>query len=139
MPSYDYRCKTCGRENTLFYKSYAAYDAATPTCPQCGSTDMTRLIRRVAIQSPTRDYTGMSSQEMLSVLESGDSRQVGEMFKQVGGDATDLPDVYKNTTDRLLRGDKMEQVERDLRSSTPPPDSGAAGGGDTTGGDNTTA
>ena len=29
MPAYDYRCNSCGRKSTLFYKSYKDYDAAT--------------------------------------------------------------------------------------------------------------
>ena len=48
MPTYEYRCNGCQRKVTLKYKTYAEYDAATPTCTRCGSTDLTRLISRVA-------------------------------------------------------------------------------------------
>ncbi len=72
MPAYDYRCNSCGREVSLFYKSYKDYDAATPTCPHCGSSDLERVINGVTLQTGGRNYSGMSSQEMLSVLESDD-------------------------------------------------------------------
>ncbi|QPC83541.1 zinc ribbon domain-containing protein [Phototrophicus methaneseepsis] len=89
MPSYDFRCKNCGAEFDLFYKSYAAYDEATPTCPNCSSADLARVIRRVSVQAAPHDYARMSSNEMLNVMESGDSKQVDAMFKQVAGGAAD--------------------------------------------------
>jgi putative FmdB family regulatory protein len=38
MPAYDFRCKDCRHTFTLSYESYQAFEEATPTCPQCGST-----------------------------------------------------------------------------------------------------
>ena len=117
MPAYDYRCKACQHRFTAFYKTYQDYDAASPECPQCGSGDVTRLISRVAIPRPSRDFSKMSSDEMLSVLESGDSRAVGEMFDQVGGSDPSLGAEYHEATQRLLRGESMEKVERDLSAA----------------------
>ncbi len=91
MPQYDYRCKRCQKRFALWYKTYAVYDAATPKCPNCGSPELSRLITRVAIAKPNRDYSRMSSGEMLSVLEAGDESQVGEMFRQVGAAAPAHP------------------------------------------------
>jgi putative FmdB family regulatory protein len=118
MPAYDYQCKDCGTRFSLFYRTYADYDAATPACTECGSTALSRLISRVAIPRPSRDFSTMSSNEMLSVLESGDSRQVGEMFQQVGGTDPAVGADYHEATERLLRGESMEGVERDLQDST---------------------
>lgn len=83
MPQYDYRCKACNHRFSVHYKSYGHFDKSTPRCPACGSEALSRLIKNVAIPKSARDYGAMSSREMLSVLESGDERQVGEMFKQV--------------------------------------------------------
>ena len=49
MPAYDYLCNNCQRKASLIYQTYAEYDQATHTCPHCQSTDLTRLISRVAI------------------------------------------------------------------------------------------
>lgn len=120
MPSYDFRCKNCGARFSLTYKSVGDYESAAPVCATCGGAALARLIGRVAIARPGRDYTRMNANEMLSVFESGDSRQVGEMFQQVGGGNLS-PDValpYHDATERLLRGEKLDTVERDLRSST---------------------
>jgi putative FmdB family regulatory protein len=118
MPAYDFRCNTCGATLTLVYKTFAAYDAATPACTQCGSTDLTRIITHVNIGKPTQshNYKDMSANEMLSVLESGDSRAVGEMMKQVGAGASksQLGEDYHNAADALSRGVDANTVERDL-------------------------
>jgi len=127
MPSYDYRCENCGRRVSLFYKSYKDYDAATKTCPHCGSARLTRLISRVAIAKPGRDYSAMSSNEMLSVLEGGDSREVGRMMQQVGQDEAAGDPMFHEVTERLVKGESPEHIERDLAAS----EGSSAGGGDT--------
>lgn len=114
MPDYDFRCKTCKARFTLTYKTYEDYDHAVPACPECGSTELSRLIGRVAFKAPTRDYTRMSSGEMLNVFESGDSRAVGEMFQQIGAGDPALGTQYHDATQRLLQGESMDSVERDL-------------------------
>ena len=85
MPQYDYRCDACKHRFSVSFKTFAMYDSTILHCPQCKSGDLTRLISQVAIPKSNRDYRKLSSQEMLSVLESGETRQVEEMFKQVGG------------------------------------------------------
>lgn len=118
MPAYDYRCKDCGNRFTLFYKSYNDYDTAQPSCPQCHSERLSRLISSIKVQNPSRDYTGMSSNEMLNVLESGDSRQVGEMFQQIGGGDPRLGVDYHDATKKLLDGESKDKVEKDLQSKS---------------------
>jgi putative FmdB family regulatory protein len=120
MHQYDFRCKTCGERFTLTYKTYSDYDAATPTCPNCASTALSRLITGVRIQQQAHDYTQMDSGQMLNVLESGDSRQVGEMFSQIGGGSPELGVPYHEATQKLLQGQKMDKVERDLREQSQP-------------------
>lgn len=115
MPSYDYRCNNCQRTIVLTYASYKEYDAATHTCPHCHSTDLTRLISRVGIAKSSPSYSSMSSNEMLSVLEGGDSREVGQLFKQVGESVPGADREYHEVADRLLRGETMDSVEADLR------------------------
>ena len=120
MPSYDFHCNHCGRDLTLFYKTYRQYDEATPTCTTCDSNDLTRVIGNVNIGRGTasHDYTKMNAEQMLGVFESGDSRAVGEMMKQVGasvpGDVTG--ENYHNAAEALSSGKSMDAVERDLRN-----------------------
>lgn len=129
MPSYDFRCKHCGRPFSHFYKSVKDYEAGTGlTCPHCGSPDVARRIRRVAIPRPSRDLSQLSPDEMLSVMNSDNPREVGTMFQQVmesaGGDLGDMGSTVQEATDRLLRGESIDSVEGDLasRDSSPAAD-----------------
>lgn len=115
MPSYDYRCNACGRPLVFSYRTYKAYDEAERVCPHCGSADLTRLISRVAIAKPTQKYADMSSREMLSVLEGGDSREIGTLFQQVGAGVPSSDGEYHEVTSRLLQGEKPDSIESDLR------------------------
>lgn len=119
MPSYDFRCKQCAHVFMLSYKSVRDYEAAQPACPQCDSIDLTRLIHRVSIARPGRDYAGMSSNEMLAVMEGGDSREMGELFRQVGETVPGgMDSQYQQVADRLLGGESPDRVERDLRAQS---------------------
>lgn len=116
MPIYDFRCQDCGQEFSLTYKNLRSYEAATPACPNCQSTALSRVIKRVAIQKPGRDYSRMSSQDMLSVLESGDAKQVGDLYRQVGVDpaaGAALKDQSQTTSppDKPARSDKKSQAD----------------------------
>ena len=121
MPAYDFHCNTCGRDLTLFYKTYRQYDEATPTCTNCDSIDLTRIISGVNIGrgSSQHDYTKMDAQQMLGVFESGDSAAVGEMMKQVGASVpSDVAgENYHNAAEALSSGKSMDAVERDLRNN----------------------
>ena len=131
MPVYDYRCNQCKRKASLFYKTYKDYDQATHTCPHCGSTNLTRLISRVAIARPGRDFTNMSSDQMLNVLEGGDGREVGEMMHQLGQDEAVNDPMFQEVSQRLMRGEDPESVGADLESSGAlgDDDGGSFGGG----------
>jgi putative FmdB family regulatory protein len=86
MPAYAFRCKPCNHEFEIFFRHYSAYDNATITCPECGSEELARVINRVNVAgAKAHNYADMSSQEMLSVLESGNRRDVDDMFNQVRG------------------------------------------------------
>ncbi len=115
MPSYDFRCKDCQTEFVLTYKTLKAYEEALKACPNCQSDALSRVIKRVAIRAGSRDYGKMSSNDMLNVFSSGDSRAVGEMFQQVAGTNPDMATEYHDATQRLLRGDSMDSVEKGLQ------------------------
>ena len=116
MPSYDYRCNHCGRSFALFFKSIKDYDPAVPhICPHCQSTEVVRRIQRVAIPKQGRDLSQLSSGDMLNVFNSGDSKEVGKMFEQVTQTTgVDAGATYNEATQRLLKGETMDSVERDL-------------------------
>ena len=132
MPSYDFRCNACGRRFVLTYKTYAAYDAATHTCPHCGSTDLTRLISRVAIAKSARWGAGSGDDPaFLDELEHSDPRALGRLLREVTEETgEDLGPEFDEVVSRLERGEDPEAIEADL----PDLPEGSADDG-TTGGD----
>ncbi len=122
MPVYEYRCNACGRPVTYSYRSVRDYEAAREAgliCPHCGASNLTRLISRVTLAKPGRDYASMSSGEMLNVLEGGDTREIGRLFEQAGQDqALDDP-TMRDVGERLLKGESPGRIEADLASAPP--------------------
>lgn len=115
MPAYDFRCNNCEEEFALIYKSVASYAKATPACTHCQSEDLSRIIRKVNVAAVGRDYTRLDANEMLGVFESGDSKQVGKMFDQIGGTNPALGAEYHEATKRLMKGESMDNVESSLQ------------------------
>ena len=117
MPHYDFRCKDCRQQFSLFFKTLAHYDLATPSCTACGSRELSRIISQVAIGKANRDFGKMSANEMLSVLESGDKRQVDTLFKQVG--ANPLPTAPQDSPDSDATDTKRAGSASGRRTQTP--------------------
>jgi putative FmdB family regulatory protein len=120
MPSYDFRCEACGRGFSLFYKSVKDYvPEAERHCPHCQSTDVHRRIKRVAIGRGDMDFAKFESNDMLNVLNGGNSKEIGRMFQQVA-DSTgeDMGQEYNQATRRLLDGDSLDSVEREMQDSS---------------------
>jgi putative FmdB family regulatory protein len=119
MPSYDYKCNDCQNRFNLFFKTYADYDTQEKRCSVCNSLNVSRTIHKINVQASSRDYRKLSSGEMLSVLETGDSRQVGEMFQQIGAGNPALGKQYHDATQKLLDGEPKDNVEKTLKAESP--------------------
>lgn len=141
MPVYDYQCNACGRHVTLKYKTYADYDAATHRCPHCGSTDLTRLISRVAFKksSISRMVSGGwddADDSMLDDLEHADPRTMGRMLREMSAEVgEEIGPEFEEVVDRLERGESPDEIEASLPDlpddagpamppTSPPPSSG---------------
>ncbi|MBN1202203.1 MAG: hypothetical protein JXJ20_10140 [Anaerolineae bacterium] len=122
MPTYEFRCNDCGHKVTLKYKTYAAYDEATPTCTHCGSADLTRLISRVAIKRSM--LSGIMSGDLedndaLSALDNADPATLGRVLREMSAEVgEDMGDEFDEVIGRMERGERPEDIEASL-----PPDS----------------
>ncbi|GAB4408009.1 MAG: hypothetical protein Kow00106_01040 [Anaerolineae bacterium] len=118
MPSYDFRCNDCGRKVTLFYKTYADYDHATHTCPRCHSTNLTRLISRVAIRrSPLARLLSDDSADdsVFDDLDENDPRTMGRLLREMGEEmGEDMGPEFEEVVQRLERGEDPEEIEASL-------------------------
>ena len=116
MPVYEYRCNGCQREVTLFYKTYAEYDAATHTCPYCQSTDLTRLISRVAVaRSEEARLNALADPASFGDLDSDDPRAMGRVMRKMSRElGEDMGPEFDEVVDRLESGESPESIEQSL-------------------------
>lgn len=118
MPTYEFRCNACRRKVVLTYKTYADYDRATHTCPRCGSTDLTRLISRVAIRrSPIGRLLSadVDDDSVFDDLDENDPRTMGRLLREMSEETgEDMGPEFEEVVGRLERGEDPESIEADL-------------------------
>ncbi len=116
MPEYDYRCKTCQHTFSIFYKSYADVDGDAATCPECSSSDLSRLIKRVALL--TDDETRverLADPSRLGGLDEDDPRALGRMMRDMSTEfGEDLGGEFQEVTERLEAGESPETIEKSM-------------------------
>lgn len=127
MPNYDFRCKECGRAFSLFYGSYAEREKATPICPQCQSSNLSHVIRRISFMTPEESrMERLADPSRLAGLDENDPRSMGRLMREMASEAgEDLGPEFGEVVDRLEAGESPESIERSL----PPDGAGADIGG----------
>jgi putative FmdB family regulatory protein len=128
MPFYDFRCKGCRHIFSLSYGSYAEREEATPACPQCSSTDLSHLIRRVSFLTPEETrMERLADPSRLAGLDENDPRSMGRLMREMASEAgEDLGSEFGEVVDRLEAGESPESIERSMPLDGP----GSALGGD---------
>jgi len=136
MPVYEFRCNACGRKVALRYASIAEYAAATPACPRCQSTDLTRLISRVAIKRSLTSRlfsSDLDDDSSLDDLENADPATLGRMLREMGDEVgEDMGPEFEEVVTRLERGESPEDIEASMPDL--PDDAGGGFAGDSLGG-----
>lgn len=117
MPAYDFRCKECQRPFTLTYASYAERDQAVPKCVHCGSANLTRVIRRVAVL--TGDEARMerlADPSRLAGIEE-DPRAMGRLMHEMAAETgEDVGPELHEVASRLEAGESPESIEASMPS-----------------------
>ena len=116
MPAYDYRCNNCQQSVILSYDSYAAYDAATHTCPHCQATDLTRIISRVAIaRSEESRMDSLADSSLIGDLDEDDPRAMGRFIRRMGQEMGEESDPeFNEVVERLESGESPDSIEKSL-------------------------
>jgi len=115
MPAYDYRCNDCKRRVVLKYKTYADYDAAAPICPNCKSTNLTRLISRVAIAKSESSRMDSFDDSSMDDLADADPATLGRYMRRMSSEmGEDLGEEFNEVVGRLESGEDPESIESSL-------------------------
>ncbi len=116
MPAYDFRCKACHHSFTLTYTTFDEIDRAEPRCPRCGSGDLSRLIRRVAIlTSEEARLERLSDPSRLAGLDENDPRAMGRLMREMASElGEDAGPEMQEVIERLEAGESPEAIEQSL-------------------------
>jgi putative FmdB family regulatory protein len=108
MPIYEYKCKSCGRLTSQFFRSVTAEKA--PACQHCGAKTARALSRFALGRSPSSAKSDFSAPR--SPEEYRDPRQIGrwveDKFDSYG---MDLPDGAREMIDAAREGELPDAVK----------------------------
>ena len=114
MPVYEYKCTQCQRpfETRL---SFAEYDTAEVTCPHCGSMNVQRRIRKVAVAGGDMAHLeSMSDPAAMDALEK-DPRALGKMMREMSSQVgEDMGGEFDEVVGRLERGESPDEIEKSM-------------------------
>src|SRR5919206_3004831 len=125
MPIYEYTCADCKRRVSLFYQTFSSAAAAVPSCPNCSSTNLTRLVSRVfQLKSEDAQLDDLADPSSFGDLDENDPKSVARWARKLGQQmGEDLGDDWGDMVDRLEAGEDLSEG------------GGADGGGDLAGDD----
>ncbi len=115
MPIYEYYCPQCqGRFRHLARR----YDAPAPSCPRCGSTEVTKLISAAAILHSDDHHTQQVREQAKSV--PGDDLAAAARFLQDSGRLNDAEGLFGSPAYRELLARRAEgATDADLEDLVP--------------------
>ena len=113
MPIYEYRCTACGRVSSFLLLRIS--EEVSPYCKACGSTDVNRILSRVAIlKSEEQRMESLLDPSKFSDLDENDPASIERVMKRMGREMGDeLGEDFQ---------DSMEEALAEERSATPPED-----------------
>ena len=116
MPIYDYRCGGCRRRASLFYQTFSAAATAVPVCPNCGSTDLHRLVSRVAfLKSEESRLEDLADPSSFGDLDENDPRSMARWARKMGQElGEDMGEDFNEMVEQMESGELPDEADGDL-------------------------
>jgi putative FmdB family regulatory protein len=102
MPIYEYECAACRRRVSLLIRTIS--NPATPACPRCGGTALTRLMSRFAtVKSEDARLESMADTGSFGDVDENDPASVARFMKKMGREfGDDLGDDFESAMDDAM-------------------------------------
>jgi putative FmdB family regulatory protein len=112
MPIYDYRCAACGRRASLYYQTFSAAAAAVPVCPHCSSTELSRLVSRVAVlKSEESRLDDLADPSSFGDLDENDPRSMARWARKMGEQmGEDMGDDFDEMVEQMEAGEMPDDA-----------------------------
>ena len=124
MPIYEYRCMTCRRRVSIFWRTFREAEAGEARCPRCGGTDLQRLFSRVTVVRGAGS-TDVDDLDLpgLDDVDENDPRSIARWMRRMSEAAgEDLGEEFHEVVDRLEAGQTPEEIEEAMPDLAGPPE-----------------
>lgn len=113
MPIYEYRCQECHRRTSILWRSFSEIEAEPARCSRCGSTNLVRLMSRVAVlRSEDSRLEDLADPSSLAGLDENDPRSIARWMREMSGEVgEDMGPEFAEVMDRLEAGQSPEEIE----------------------------
>jgi putative FmdB family regulatory protein len=113
VPIYEYRCGDCKRRVSLYYQTFSSATAASPTCPNCGSARLSRLVSRVfQLKSEDAQLEDLADPSSFGDLDENDPKSVARWARKLGQQmGEDLGEDWDEMVDKLEAGEDLGDEE----------------------------
>lgn len=111
MPIYEYRCRECGKKSTFITLSVSS--PLTPQCKKCGSTNVEKIVSRVAIfRSEESRLEGLADPSKLAGLDENDPKSVARWMKRMGKElGEDAGEDFDQVVEEAMEEGKQSEGE----------------------------
>lgn len=111
MPTYDFRCLTCGKKFDVFI-SFEQYETAEIKCAHCQSKDVQRKIGRIRVARSEESRMGSFPDADMASMEK-DPQSLGRMMRKMSQEVgEEMPSEFNEVVGRLERGESPEAIEK---------------------------
>lgn len=113
MPIYEYRCGGCRRRASLYYQTFSAAETAEPVCPHCGSSQLRRLVSRVAVlKSEDSRLEDLADPSSFGDIDENDPRSMARWARKMGRElGEDLGDDFDEMVEQMEAGEMPEGMD----------------------------
>ena len=96
--------------------SFADYETAVPTCPDCQTQNLKRRIGRIALaKSEDARMDAMADDSALAGLDEDDPRSIGKFMRKMSREmGEDMGDEFNEVVDRLESGESPDSIEETM-------------------------
>ncbi len=114
MPIYEYRCRKCLKEVSIFFLTVSEALEGKPSCPECGSKKLGRVMSSVSSVSKA------SRQEAAAAPKAGapheDTASLARTMRESGRKSKKgYGEQFREVAGRLEKGESSVSIEKSLR------------------------
>lgn len=115
MPIYEYHCPGCDKEVSIFFLTVSEAQGARPSCPECGGTNLARLISGIsAVSKPEKAKNKETPAKGPAAGE--DTAALARVMRESGRKSkTGYGEQFQEVTSRLEKGESSKSIEKSLR------------------------